>query len=72
MADQDTLPESTEPTEKPEPKVKGPKKVFVQTKGGDLLHLFTNVMFGPEPKRHELDGFLQAQIDAGKLEVVQP
>lgn len=68
MADEDKKPE---PAEKP--KAKGPKTVFVQTKnGGELRHLFTNVVFGSEPKRHEIDGFLQAQIDAGKLVVVQP
>jgi hypothetical protein len=46
--------------------------VYVKSVGGDLLHLFTNVVFDKNPKKVELDGFLQAQIDAGKLEVVQP
>jgi hypothetical protein len=46
--------------------------VYVRSMGGDFLHLYTNVVFDKNPKKVELDGFLQAQIDAGKLEVVQP
>lgn len=46
--------------------------VYVKSVGGDFRHLFTNVVFDKNPKKVEMDGFLQAQIDAGKLEVVQP
>lgn len=60
-------------TEKPQAsKSKGPKLVYVRAVRGELRHLFTNVVFGSEPKKAEIDGFLQAQIDAGKLEIVQP
>jgi hypothetical protein len=45
-------------------------KVFVRSAGAPLLHLFTNVWFTADPKKVEMDGFLQAQIDAGKLVVV--
>lgn len=46
--------------------------VFVRAVHGEMRHLFTNVVFNGDPKKVEIDGFLQAQIDAGKLEVVQP
>ena len=49
-----------------------PKMVFVRAVHGEMRHLFTNVVFTSDPKKVEVDGFLQAQIDAGKLEVVQP
>ncbi len=49
-----------------------PVKVFVRSTGAPLLHLFTNVWFTADPKKVEVDGFLQAQIDAGKLVVVTP
>lgn len=49
-----------------------PKTVFVRAVRGEMRHLFTNVVFTSDPKKVEVDGFLQAQIDAGKLEVVQP
>lgn len=53
-------------------KVEQPKMVFVRAVHGEMRHLFTNVVFTSDPKKVEVDGFLQAQIDAGKLEVVQP
>jgi hypothetical protein len=53
-------------------KVEQTKSVFVRATQGELRHLFTNVVFTSDPKKVEVDGFLQAQIDAGKLEVVQP
>lgn len=49
-----------------------PTTVFVRAVHGDMRHLFTNVVFTSDPKKVEVDSFLQAQIDAGKLEVVQP
>ena len=53
-------------------KVEQPKMAFVRAVRGEMRHLFTNVVFTSDPKKVEVDGFLQAQIDAGKLEVVQP
>jgi len=47
-----------------------PAKVLVRSVGAPLLHLFTNVWFTADPKKVEVDGFIQAQIDAGKLVVV--
>lgn len=46
--------------------------VYVRAVNGDMRHLFTNVVFDKNPKKVQIDGFLQSQIDAGKLEVVQP
>jgi hypothetical protein len=57
---------------KEDTKVAQPKAVFVRAVQGEMRHLFTNVVFTTDPKKVEIDGFLQAQIDAGKLEVVQP
>lgn len=51
---------------------KKPKTAFVRAVRGEMRHLFTNVVFTTDPKKVEIDGFTQAQIDAGKLEVVQP
>ena len=51
---------------------KKPKLVFVRAVHGEMRHLFTNVVFTCDPKKVEIDGFTQAQIDAGKLEIVQP
>lgn len=49
---------------------KKPKTVFVRAVRGEMRHLYTNVVFTSDPKKVEIDGFLQAQIDAGKLEIV--
>jgi len=59
---------------KPVPEVKkasANESVFVRAVHGEMRHLFTNVVFNTDPKKVAIDGFLQAQIDAGKLEVVQ-
>jgi len=38
---------------------------------GTLRHLFTNEVFTPDSdKKVEIDSFVQSQIDAGKLEIV--
>lgn len=50
----------------------GVQKAFVCSTVGPLLHLFTNVWFNSDPKKVELDGFVQAQLAAGKLVVVTP
>lgn len=47
-------------------------QAYVVAVHGELLHLFTNVVFTKDPKKVTIDGFLQAQIDAGKLQVVTP
>ncbi len=46
-----------------------PRKLYLRTVSGELIHLFTNVKFTTDPKKVEVDGFVQAQIDAGKLVV---
>ena len=60
---------ATAPTEK-KTEPKAPAKFWVRAVHGNLLHLFTNVVFTSDPKKVEIDGFLQAQLDAGKLEIV--
>lgn len=45
----------------------GLKKAYVRTNGGEMVHLFTNVVFTKDPKKVEIDSFVQAQLDAGKL-----
>jgi len=47
------------------------KKVFVRTQSGKMIHLFTNVEFTTDPKRVDLDSFVQAQLDAGKLVIAE-
>lgn len=49
-----------------------PEAVYVVAVYGELRHLFTNVVFTKDPKKITIDGFLQAQLDAGKLQVVTP
>lgn len=49
-----------------------PTTAYVVAVHGELLHLFTNVVFTKDPKKVTIDGFLQAQLDAGKLQVVTP
>lgn len=66
-----TSPDQVTPPEAPKAKAKA-KGVFVRATGGDILHLFTNVWFNQDPKKVELDSFVQVQIDAGKLEIVPP
>lgn len=42
-------------------------KAYVRTNGGTMVHLFTNVVFTTDPKKVEIDSFVQSQLDAGKL-----
>jgi hypothetical protein len=45
--------------------------MFIRSKvGGLFIHPFTNTAITTEPVAHEVDGWVQAQVDAGKLEVV--
>lgn len=60
-----------EETQKPK-KAAPEKGVYVRAVYGDMRHLFTNVVFTSDPKKVELDSFIQSQIDAGKMEIVQP
>lgn len=46
--------------------------VYVKAVHGELRHLFTNVVFSSDPKKVQMDSFLKAQIDAGKLAIVTP
>ena len=62
----DAAPVKTEDAPKTRPK----KAVYVRAVYGNLHHLFTGVTFTTDPKKVEIDGFLQAQLDAGKLEIV--
>lgn len=66
--------EAVEPEVQAEVAVAEPEveSVYVVAVYGSLTHLFTNVVFTKDPKKVQLDGFLQAQIDAGKLEIVTP
>lgn len=52
------------------PKTRAKKAAYVRAVYGNLHHLFTGVTFTTDPKKVEIDGFLQAQLDAGKLEIV--
>jgi hypothetical protein len=49
------------------PKEPAKKKAYVRTVQGDMVHLFTNVRFTTDPKKVEIDSFVQTQLDAGKL-----
>ena len=48
-------------------KEEGLAKAYVRTNSGTMVHLFTNVVFTQDPKKVEIDAFVQAQLDAGKL-----
>lgn len=75
MTDASTVTPDTAAATQDTPKAAKPKaakSVFVRATGGDIRHLFTNVVFNQDPKKVEVDGFLQAQIDAGKIEIVPP
>lgn len=42
-------------------------KQFLRTHKGQMVHLFTSVVFSVEPRRVTVDEFLVAQLDADKL-----
>lgn len=44
---------------------------LLRTVHGPMVHPFTNVVFNGEPKPAEIDSWVQSQIDAGKMVVVQ-
>lgn len=47
-----------------------PKIARVRSKVGEMVHLHTNETIGEVEKKIEIDAFAQAQIDAGKWEIV--
>ena len=47
-----------------------PKKVLVEPVFGRMVHVLTGVEIKGLTEVAEIDGWLQAQIDAGKLKVV--
>ena len=62
------IPEPDQPKAK---KAAGPKTMRLRSKVGRFLILHTNTMIGEgEEKRVVVDDWVQAQINAGKLEVV--
>jgi hypothetical protein len=70
-APQAAAPEAQAPeTQAPEaeaPTAQAPKKVWLQAVHGNMLHLYTNVLFTSEPKQHVIDDFVRAQLETGKL-----
>ena len=59
----------THQANKPEPKQ--PKKITVRPVYGRMVHMLTNQEINGETEVSEIDGWLQAQIDAGKIVVVE-
>jgi len=54
------------------PAAKTPETAFVVAVHGKMLNLFTDVWLTADPKKIELDAFVRAQIEAGKLKIVTP
>jgi len=50
-----------------EPKPKVPRKAYVRAVHGDMVHLITAKRITKVPAKLEVDDWLQAQIDAGKV-----
>lgn len=53
------------------PEAKQPKKITVRPVYGRMVHLLTNQEINGETEVPEIDGWLQAQIDTGKIVVVE-
>lgn len=60
----------TPETETPKTAPKKVKTAYIRAVHGSMTHLYTNKVFGVDPVKVEIDGFVQAQLDAGKLEIV--
>lgn len=45
------------------------KKPVIVSLVGEMTHLFTGAVFDARGIEHEVDGFVQAQIAAGKLAI---
>ena len=52
------------------PKIKEPKKITVRPVYGRMVHMLTAQEIVGDTEVPEIDGWLQAQIDAGKIVVV--
>lgn len=48
------------------------EQVYVVAVNGNMLNLFTDVWITKDPKKVPLDDFIKGQVEAGKLEIVQP
>ena len=48
------------------------KRGFVRAAKGEMRHLFTNEVFNDTPKKVDLDAFVMAQVEAGKLVIGEP
>ena len=51
-------------TKPSEPKV---EKIWVRTVNAPMLNLLTNTWITADPKKVEVDSFVRAQLEAGKL-----
>ena len=69
MSDDVKLQARAHQANKPEPKQ--PKKIIVRPVYGRMVHLLTNQEINGETEVPEIDGWLQAQIDAGKIVIVE-
>lgn len=51
-----------------------PEKGYVKVKAptSELHHVLTGAVFSEDPKKVEIDAFVKAQIEAGKLQIVEP
>lgn len=49
------------------PEAKAPRKAYVRVRSGRMVHMLTNAEITVKPTKMEVDGWLQAQIDAGKV-----
>lgn len=75
MATRSAKSASTAKEDTPSPVENSPapqdSSVYVRAVRGDILHLFNNTLITGNPVKMTIDGFLQSQIDAGKVEVVR-
>jgi hypothetical protein len=49
----------------------GPRRFLSAHRSGKWCTCFTNTVFTTDPKKVDLDGFVQAQLDAGKLVIAE-
>mgnify|MGYP001769446800 CR=1 FL=1 len=62
----DVKPQAKTPKAKAEP-----KKITVRPVYGRMVHMLTSQELDGVTEVHEIDGWLQAQIDAGKIVIVE-
>ncbi len=67
------LVEATEPPKEPKPtrQPRQPKKITIRPVYGRMVHMHTAQEIDGDTEVAEIDGWLQAQIDAGKIVVVE-